>query len=578
VRKVKKFVLAMMALTVAMSIFSGTAMGASTRYAVVTDITGTVKVTKAGGTKEIKVFNGMGLNEGDKLKVEKGASLTVKIADTDDEIVLSENWSGAVSKLKTSLSGGKETAVKAWSGNMYSNVKKLTGSSDTYKVETPTAVMGVRGTDFTVILKSDGTASMFVHAGAMRTGGSVEKESANQGPLILPAQMIETYPNTVNEDLTIGVTYSDLEQLVTEADPKILKKILLNKADIDAENEEKLSVFLSDENFINGSTLNLDGQAEKYKQNVTNSLHQLLKESVNKSVLTAEQAQEIIVQANQAIPSDEKKYDLTKERPVDKTVGIDPKVEAERKAKQLLAEQMKAEAELEKKKKVEALKLANQALLDSIKKKAEEAKAASEQKEKEIKQKAIDKVFNAASQETKEKLLEELKKTENIPTQTEPATNTGGSTSVKSPSAAVSLENATATSFDVVVKLSNFAAANAVYGAQIHFVHNMTSDFLPSGTTPYFSTKYDAATTAESLRSVDGTVDNISMTETIYAMTAFGTGTAKTFSNETFVRIPYTYSGSGSLKLVFLQLVRADGTTISVPLPAFEKSYGTDPA
>jgi hypothetical protein len=70
--KVERWSLAVLAFCLIFSMFGGTVFGASARYAIVTEVVGTVTVQKAGGSLEIPVYTGMELHEGDRLSVGKG--------------------------------------------------------------------------------------------------------------------------------------------------------------------------------------------------------------------------------------------------------------------------------------------------------------------------------------------------------------------------------------------------------------------------------------------------------------------------------------------------------------------------
>ena len=329
-RRAKQWTIYIMVLSIVFGMFPGMAFGASTRFALVTEVSGTVKVTKAGGTKEIRVFTGMGLNEGDKLKVEKGSSVTLKLADQDDEIVLGETFNGALSKLKSS-SGGNSTAVKTWAGSVYNNVQQRTGSSSSYKVETPTAVMGVRGTHYTVVVDPvTGIIRMYVQSGKVAVTENVESNEKPDAPIVLPAQQIEVYSTTVTDDITVGISYQDLNTLIQTADDEVIAKILLNKEEIDQENQEQLDD-LDDQDLNTTLELDEEEQLERYRSNVDNLLFGLLKDAADSGKIADEELVEIIEQANQTIGEEQREYSLDREVPeIDRTAGVDPEKEKQR--------------------------------------------------------------------------------------------------------------------------------------------------------------------------------------------------------------------------------------------------------
>ncbi|HZG87248.1 Ig-like domain repeat protein [Paenibacillus sp.] len=330
--------------TMLFSMFGGTAFGASTRFALVTEVAGTVKVTKAGGTKEMRAFTGMGLNEGDKVKVEKGSSLTLKVADTEDEVVLGENWNGTLSKLKANAGGGTETALKTWTGSMYNKVEKMAGSSTAYRVETPTAVMGVRGTHFILTIDPiTGLPTLIVAAGRVAAAPTDGREPT----LVLPAQQVVVYPEV---DTDAGIGFIDPSAFVKNADDEVIAKMLLNKQQIDEENRELLGT-LSQTGDLGESTLNLSEQEtlDRYRQNVDNALYAVLRSSMESGVINEEEAARIVETANQLIQDSQRQYDLNNPAPViDRTAGVSP-AEEERRRQALQQAQQQAQQKQQQK-------------------------------------------------------------------------------------------------------------------------------------------------------------------------------------------------------------------------------------
>ncbi|WP_274363587.1 FecR family protein [Paenibacillus thermotolerans] len=127
---------------------SVSAASESSRVAQIVSLSGEVFVKKSGGSKEFKAYKSMALNQGDFLRTGKKSSVTLKVIDHDDEMTIGANAQLCLSKLKDS-GGGKKTNVSMVSGSAYVKAGKLK-EKDTFEIETPTAVMGVRGTNFLV--------------------------------------------------------------------------------------------------------------------------------------------------------------------------------------------------------------------------------------------------------------------------------------------------------------------------------------------------------------------------------------------------------------------------------------------
>lgn len=406
-KRLRRWAILGLVFAVVTSMFGGTASAASTRYALVADVKGTVIVTKAGGTKEIRLFKGMGLNEGDKLKVEKGSSVTLKVADRDDEVVLGENWNGALSKLKTNKNGGTDTAVKTWSGSMYNKVEKITGTSNTYKVETPTAVMGVRGTHFTITFDPIyGEPTLIVSSGIV--GSSSSGDSDPRTVVVLPSQQITLYPDA---DPAAGVGYVDPDNVLGNVDPEVIAAILRNKELVDRENLDIIDSIPGDPDVQGRSTLNLteEEQLQRYRQNVENALFHIFRSAVNSGKYSEDELQDIVNAANQTISDAERKFDLNREvPPIDRTAGIDPALEQQRRAQLEQARQRQEQQQQQKEQKRQEVAQNNQSLIDTIMQRQQEQQQANQQAAEQKSQEAAGKYINQLPPSEREALENRL--------------------------------------------------------------------------------------------------------------------------------------------------------------------------
>ncbi|MCI3923833.1 Ig-like domain repeat protein [Paenibacillus sp. TRM 82003] len=700
-KHLKKFSLGLVAAAVALGTFSGTALGASTRFALVTDVTGTVKVTKAGGTKEIRAFNGMGLNEGDKVKVEKGSSLELKIADRNDEVTLGENWNGVLSKLKDNEAGGKDTALKTWSGSMYSSVQKLTGSSDTYKVETPTAVMGVRGTHLTLVIDPiTGLPMLFVNAGRVAfTPNGAESGASNQEEVLtLPSMMATAITGGSSSTPTIIVSGIDPLDYLKSVSPQVIGAVLTNKESIDRENEETVGNDSTLPEFVEGSILDLtqNEALANYRENVDNLLFNLLNQGVAINALNEETVQQIIDTANRAITEADREYDLNRPVPkIDPNAGIDPELQALIDAQREQALRKQNEALKQRSERQQQYVKTNADTLADIVEKQKAIAENNAEKQKQKAQEASQQYQNAMTEAQRQQYKQRQQKIEEqanaqeerrtstptpiqLPTPTPaPTTSTdsdsgsgSGSGSTKtattttltpSPTSAkvgdtvtftadvrtaagaavptgsvvftvngtahspVPLDSAgkaslplaslpegttkvtaaysgtasyevsssvsvsvpvrgepkmtaavvnTPAGFDVELRLDNFLGADAVYGAEIHLVHETSIDVIPAvGYGYYDPSKYpEAAKVGDSARTFEGFIDGKPMEETVYGllMVASAGGEPVEFDeNDRFATIQFAKNTSvnastagGEIKISYILFLRKDGTEI----------------
>ncbi len=119
--------------------------------AKVTEIEGTVKIKRAGSSKEFKAFKNMTINEGDKVRVGSDGSVTLVV---NEKNIIKANKSSSFTIV--SLNKIKKEPSSAYTihyGTVTNDVNKKGFAIDSYKVKTSNTVMGVRGTVFEVAKK-----------------------------------------------------------------------------------------------------------------------------------------------------------------------------------------------------------------------------------------------------------------------------------------------------------------------------------------------------------------------------------------------------------------------------------------
>ncbi|WP_051620338.1 FecR family protein [Paenibacillus sp. UNC451MF] len=384
------FVVFCMLLSMLSSVWVPTVQAKSSRAAIVTEVIGDVSVRKAGGSKSFTAYKEMTLNQGDFITTGNNSSLTLKIADHNDELTLGDNTEISITELLDS-GDGKTSKFKMWAGSAWAKVKSLVSSEDEYEIETPTAVMGVRGTQFlTIVDPQTGRTSMVVAAGIVNATTSVTDTSNNQqgehSVLVYPSQQISLDSRDQVEDLRGKVDYVDIKSIVEIASPKVIEALIKDFAAITKENEELKQKLLAElQNGLQTDNSILKIMSLEDLNKVISNFEALIPNLAKAAIDAGKLSKEFIDKVNEQIADPAKKIDLNHLPTLDKTAGIDPVVEALKKLQQeklnriaeenaLLAENQKKLAEnlarIQKEK--ERLAEANKKLEDEAKEKAKQ--------------------------------------------------------------------------------------------------------------------------------------------------------------------------------------------------------------
>ncbi len=129
----------------------------SAKAGKVTAFSGTAQMKKGTGAKQFDVFKNMSFTQGDTFTTGRKSSLQL-LVDANKEVTLSSDTKLVISELMKSLksSGGKTTLSLAGGKVKVKINEKLSGDSK-FNVKTPTAIMGVMGTEFYVYYDHLGT-------------------------------------------------------------------------------------------------------------------------------------------------------------------------------------------------------------------------------------------------------------------------------------------------------------------------------------------------------------------------------------------------------------------------------------
>jgi hypothetical protein len=137
--------------------------GTATQAATLAQVTGTVEVMPAGGDAWRSASVGERVAEGDRLRTDAFSAATLAFFDqstavlgTDTEIVVAQMRSQHDSKV---------IVLYQALGQTYNQVQRLSDPASRFEIETPTAVVGVRGTEFAVTVDGDGATHVMVVEG-----------------------------------------------------------------------------------------------------------------------------------------------------------------------------------------------------------------------------------------------------------------------------------------------------------------------------------------------------------------------------------------------------------------------------
>lgn len=123
-----------------------------TKSASVTLIQGRAQVIKPGG-RRIKIRKGSSVYEGDKIKVNPGARVLLKFV-TDSVCQLNDAGVFSIDKISKNQDGN-QTKISMQFGSIKAKIQKLSKGANRFELATPTAVAGVRGTEFEASATAD---------------------------------------------------------------------------------------------------------------------------------------------------------------------------------------------------------------------------------------------------------------------------------------------------------------------------------------------------------------------------------------------------------------------------------------
>lgn len=229
----------------------------------VEDTSGTSKVTSENGV--IDAFKGQNLKSGDKVSVREQSFLTLAL-DSDKHVIANE-----LTKFRLEATGvsGKDsrTVIRLETGSITNEIDNKLLPTESYVVESPNALMSVRGTIFTVTVFFDGEG--LCHTVVEVSEGVVEvADKQGESPVRIlnagekaeivsggdndnndppPAENNENLPSTDNAENSLSTDNGD-NQSSTNPEPPILHDPVMRDPDT-------IAVEQAIEAYLNGGAL-----------------------------------------------------------------------------------------------------------------------------------------------------------------------------------------------------------------------------------------------------------------------------------------------------------------------------------
>ncbi len=348
------FIVALLAALPLLGVMAHETSAASSRVAVIKELTGTVKVKKSGGAKEFTAFTKMSLNEGDILAVGTGGSAVLQFANgasEDDMMAVSANTTLTFSKLSDSK--GTTTKVSMLNGSVWSSVKSIKNVDDEFTLETPTAIMGVRGTNLAVTVDPEtGNTKMGIASGVGKVLPKNDNCQAAEEVTLYPSQQISLADSLEGcggkDDSQDDVTVIDIDELFQNASPSVIEQIIKSKESIDKENEEylKKQKELIENQEDDEEVLKTQEELDRVSGNLDNLVGNIVKKAIEKNKVDKDQLQELIDETNKTLT---KKLELDKVKEQLLTEVEKLKLEAIKKIEKEKADKLAMEKEKQEK-------------------------------------------------------------------------------------------------------------------------------------------------------------------------------------------------------------------------------------
>ncbi len=217
------------------------------RVAVIIDLSGDVRISKSGGEKTFEAKKNTNLTHGDRIITGRDSWAKLSL-DGNKEIKIDEKSYISLSELTYDKEKGEKTGIKLFVGKLWTSIKKKLGKDDEFNISTPNAVMGARGTKFSVSYDAVGqpTDTTGFEGQGEKTNGSKSKlvvlEGVVQAVATVPVNVKDEKGNLVTKQLTVAVEVEANEEidLIAEQLQKELQE-MADKLQKEEEGEEPVS-------------------------------------------------------------------------------------------------------------------------------------------------------------------------------------------------------------------------------------------------------------------------------------------------------------------------------------------------
>lgn len=153
------------------------------RYLECTEVNGDVTYYKNGFIKQVQ----RQAKVGDRISrpgegIRTGANSSANLA-TDNGIAnsrMSQNSNLSIKNLGRQRNGATNTELRMNQGQVRSKVRRFTNPRSNFRIETPTGVAGVRGTEFVVIVQPDGETQVITVDGLVAVTGGTENQQVTE--------------------------------------------------------------------------------------------------------------------------------------------------------------------------------------------------------------------------------------------------------------------------------------------------------------------------------------------------------------------------------------------------------------
>jgi hypothetical protein len=534
----------------------------------IVSVSGEAYLQIGGGSQKIRAYANMPIYQGDTLLTGEQGNITFKVVKPESTRTIGPESRVTITALAQTKSGNK-FGIKLWTGSIWNSVKTL-NAADEDSIETSSAKIGVRGTNFLVIVLPDGTLYVSVASGLVTIS-----VSGQPALLLAPTEQLSMNPNALPGSLADSVSVINVSELVGQLDPAIVKAILNSSPAITEENKQFIQLLTSQLSV--GTKLNIqrdDAQSDlfietsddlrRFTNNINGLLSNIASNVLRLNPTDSDELKQLIEEVNAKIPGTEQDIVVLDVLPLDLTAGIDPLDYSKKRMEQARLDSLKQQIQQEHAEAEQELKRRLGILLDQIVQNQNRITDTNAQVLTD-RQKEADASYSSLLDPMELALFQANKLQLNGAN-----SNTGlppSSTTSEEPEAipTVTLSKSdTSSGFNLSINLNHFIGSKAFYAAEFHFISdNVIQSDNSSGrwlNNQYFS----LSNSVDVFKSVSGTIgiDPATKTETIYAETNFGTNALTSIDSGSLATIPFNVTASGTIKLSYVKIVDRSGATL----------------